>query len=62
MNHLEVEIQAIIEQYQLGNIGLEERNYLLLEIRDVKAAQECASDEQTFRYVVGLCDVALAFA
>jgi hypothetical protein len=60
MNHLEVEIQTIIEQCQMGNITVEERNYLIQEIRDVRAAQECAGDEQTFRYVVQLCNVALA--
>ena len=60
MNHLEVEIQTINEQCQMGNITVEERNYLLLEIRDIRAAQECAGDEQVFRYVVQLCNVALA--
>jgi hypothetical protein len=60
MNHLEVEIQTITEQCQMGNISVEERNYLLQEIRDVRAAQECAGDEQVFRYVVQLCNVALA--
>jgi hypothetical protein len=60
MNHLEVEIQTIIEQCQMGNISVDERNYLLQEIRDVRAAQECAGDEQVFRYVVQLCNVALA--
>ena len=62
MNHLEVEIQTIIEQCQMGNISVDERNYLLQEIRDVRAAQECAGDEQVFRYVVQLCNVALAAA
>ena len=60
MNHLEVEIQTIIEQCQMGNITVEERNYLIQEIRDIRAAQECAGDEQVFRYVVQLCNVALA--
>jgi hypothetical protein len=60
MNHLEVEIQTIIEQCQMGNISVEERNYLLQEIRDVRAAQECAGDERVIRYVVQLCNVALA--
>lgn len=60
MNPLEVEIQTIYEQCHLGNITVEERNYLLTEIRDIRAAQECAGDEQVFRYVVQLCNVALA--
>ena len=62
MNPLEVEIQTITEQCQMGNISIDERNYLLQEIRDVRAAQECAGDEQVFRYVVQLCNIALAAA
>ena len=39
MHPLEHEITAITEQYQLGNISAEEKNYLLQEIRDIRAAQ-----------------------
>ena len=60
MHPLEQEIQAIVEQCQLGNISAEERNYLINEIRDVRAAQECADNEQTFRYIVQVCNVALS--
>jgi hypothetical protein len=60
MNPLEVEIQAIIEQCQMGNITVDERNYLLQEIRDVKAAQECAGNEVAFRYIVQACNIAMA--
>ena len=60
MNSLEHEIQSIVEQYQLGNISEEEKNYLLQEIRDVKAAEECANDERMFRYIVEACNVAMA--
>ena len=59
MHPLEQEIQAIVEQCQLGNISEEERNYLINEIRDVRAAQECADNEQAFRYVVQVCNAAL---
>ena len=59
MNPLEHEIQAISEQYQLGNISADEKNYLLQEIRDIKAAQECAGNEQLFRYVVQACNIAM---
>lgn len=59
MHPLEQEVQAIIEQCQLGNISLEEQNYLLQEIRDVRAAQECAGDEQMFRYIVQACNIAI---
>jgi hypothetical protein len=60
MNPLEHEIQAITEQYQLGNISAEEKNYLLQEIRDIRAAQECAGNEELFRHVVQCCNVAMA--
>ena len=59
MHPLEQEIQAIVEQCQLGNISEEEQNYLLQEIRDIKAAQECAHNEELFRYVVQACNVAM---
>lgn len=60
MHPLETEIQAINEQFQLGNIDADERNYLLTEIRDIRAAQECAGNEQMFRYIVQACNVAMA--
>lgn len=62
MNSLEQEIQAIVEQCQMGNISEDERNYLLTEIRDIRAALECAGDEQMFRYVVQACNVAMKLA
>jgi hypothetical protein len=49
MHPLEQEIQAIVEQCQLGNISAEERNYLINEIRDVRAAQECAGTALSVR-------------
>ena len=62
MNSLEQEIQAIAEQCDMGNISAEERDYLLTEIRDIRAAQECAGNEQLFRYVVQACNVAMSVA
>jgi len=62
MHPLEQEIQAINEQCQMGNISVEERNYLLQEIRDIRAAQECAGNEQVFRMVVQACNIAMAIA
>jgi hypothetical protein len=59
MNPLEQEIQAIAEQFDMGNISAEERDYLLTEIRDIRAAQECAGNEQLFRYVVQACNIAM---
>ena len=62
MHPLEQEIQMIAEQCQMGNISAEERNYLLQEIRDIRAAQECAGNEQLFRYVVQASNVAMSVA
>ena len=62
MNSLEQEIQAIVEQCQMGSISEDDQNYLLKEIRDVRAALECAGDEQMFRYVVQACNVAMKLA
>jgi hypothetical protein len=62
MHPLEQEIQSITEQYQMGNLSLEERNYLLNEIAQVRAAQECADNEQMFRYIVQACNIAMALA
>jgi hypothetical protein len=46
----------------MGNITVEERNYLLQEIRDIRAAEECSSDEQLFRLVVSAANIAMALA
>ena len=62
MHPLEQEIQAITEQYQMGNLSVEERNYLLKEISEVRAAQECADNEQMFRYIVQACNIAMSLA
>lgn len=59
MHPLEVEIQAIREQSDMGNISEEECNYLLQEIRDIRAAQECAGNEVVFRHLVQCCNIAM---
>ena len=60
MHPLELEIQEIAEQYKAGNLSWEERNWLLGEIRDIRAAQECAGNEVMFRYVVEACNMAIS--
>lgn len=62
MHPLEEEINVIAEQYQLGNISAEERNYLLQEIRDIRAANECAGNEIVFKHLVQLCNIAMSLA
>ena len=59
MHQLEHEIQAVSDAFNQGQISQSERDYLLTEIRDVKAAQECADNEETFRYVVQACNIAM---
>lgn len=60
MHPLEKTIQEIQLEYQFGNITLEERDYMLQEVRDIRAAEECADNEEMFRYVVQACNVAMA--
>lgn len=59
MHPLEEEIQAIVEACNQGQISADERNYLLTEIRDIKAANECANNEQMFRYLVQVCNAGM---
>ena len=59
MHPLEQEIQTIVEQCRAGNISEVEQNYLLQEIRDIRAANECAGNEQLFRYIVNACNMAM---
>ena len=58
MHPLAQEIEMITEQYRQGNLSLDERNYLISEIRNIRAAQECAGNEEMFRYVVQACNIA----
>lgn len=60
MHPLEIEIQTIVEQFKMGNVTEEEKNYLIGEIRDIRAAQECAGDEVAFRYIVQACNFAIS--
>ena len=62
MGDLEKVIEDIQLEYQFGNITREERDYMLTEIRDIRAAQECAGNEEMFRYIVQACNVAMAVA
>jgi hypothetical protein len=59
MHPLEHEIQTINEQCLLGNLTNDEKNYLIQEIRDIRAADECAGDEVMFRHVVQACNIAM---
>ena len=60
MHPLEETINDIVLEYQMGNITKDERDYMLTEVRDIRAANECAGNEQMFRHVVNACNVAMA--
>ena len=62
MADLESVIEDIALEYAMGNITKEERDYMLTEVRDVRAAEECAGNEKMFRYIVEACNVAMAVA
>lgn len=62
MHPLEQTIQEIQNEYQSGNITRDERDYMLGQVRDIQAAQQCAGNEQLFRYLVQACNVAMAVA
>ncbi len=60
MHLLEQEIQKISHEYNQGQLSIDERNYLLEQIRDIRAAQECAGNEVMFRYFVDACNIAIS--
>jgi hypothetical protein len=60
MHPLEQELEMIIAAYKNGDISQEEKDYLVAEIRDIRAAQECADNEVMFRMVVSACNIALS--
>lgn len=60
MHPLEQTIQEIQLEYQFGNITRDERDYMLQEVRDIRAAQECAGNEELFRNIVLACNMAMA--
>lgn len=59
---LEQEIENIDNEFQQGNLSKEERDHLLCEIRDIRAAEECAGDEVMFRHIVSTCNILISMA
>jgi hypothetical protein len=62
MHPLEQEIHNIEAAYRAGQLSIDERSYLLAEIRDIRVAQECADNEEFARYLVQVCNTILAIA
>ena len=54
------EMAAIEDAYSRGDLSSDERQHLIAEIRDIRAAQECAGNEVAFRYIVQACNIAMA--
>ena len=46
------ELLVLREQYEAGDLTLEDYQFLVQQVAEVKAAQELASDEQALRYIV----------
>jgi hypothetical protein len=46
------ELLVLREQYESAELNLEEYQFLVQQVAEVKAAQELSNDEQAFRYIV----------
>ena len=46
------ELLVLREQYESQELTLEEFQFLVQQVAEVKAAQELSTDEQAFRYIV----------
>lgn len=57
---LAAEMQLIEDAYARGDLGREERDHLLTEICDVKAARETAGNEIAMRKIVAAAKTLLA--
>jgi len=56
------DLNAIEQAYQAGQLNTEQRQELLQEVRDIRAAQECAGNEIAFRYIVEACNIMISVA
>ena len=46
------DLLVIREQYEQGQLSVEEYQFLVQQIAEVRAAQELSTDEQSMRYIV----------
>lgn len=53
------ELLVLREQYESKELTLEEFQFLVQQVAEVKAAQELASDEQALRYIVSAASAIL---
>jgi hypothetical protein len=57
--NIATEMQSIEDAFQRGDLSAEERDYLITEVRDIRAAQVCAGNEIAFRHLVQVCNILL---
>jgi hypothetical protein len=55
------ELLVIREQYESAELNLEEYQFLVQQVAEVKAAQELSTDEQAFRYIVSAAQAMYMF-
>jgi hypothetical protein len=55
------ELLVLREQYERQELSLEEYQYLVNQIAEVRAAQELSSDEQACRYIIAAAKALSAF-
>ena len=51
------EMASIEDAYSRGDLSADERQHLILEIRDIRAAEICAGNEIAFRHLVQVCNL-----
>jgi hypothetical protein len=55
------ELLVIREQYESQQLSLEEYQYLVTQIAEVRAAQELSNDEQACRYIIAAAQALAMF-
>jgi hypothetical protein len=55
------ELLVIREQYESSQLSLEEYQFLIQQISEVKAAQELSTDEQALRFIVSAANAMYMF-
>jgi hypothetical protein len=51
------EMAAIEDAYSRGDLSSDERQHLIAEIRDIRAAEICAGNEIAIRHLVQVCNL-----
>jgi hypothetical protein len=54
------EMASIEDAYSRGDLSSDERQHLIAEIRDIRAAEICAGNEIAIRHLVQVCSLILS--